>query len=268
MAISETLHFVVQHGYLLLFIWLFAEQAALPVPSLPLLLACGALARSGDLDLGRVLLCGVAGCLLADNLWFHLGRRHGAKALDFICRVSLEPDSCVRRTEHAFLKYGIRSLLIAKFIPGLNAVAAPLAGSSGVSYGRFFVFDALGAMLWLGSYVSVGYIFSDQLETAASYALHMGSWLVVLLAGVLGAWIGWKFLQRRRFLKKLAVARISAEELQARLQAGEDVLVVDVRSGLNSRNSVVPGALWIPAEELDARHHEIPRDREVVLFCS
>ena len=265
---DHSVDFLIQHGYVLLFVWLFAEQAALPIPSLPLLLACGALARSGELRLPYVMLYGLSACLIADNLWFYLGRLRGAKALHFICRIALEPDSCVRRTEHAFLKYGIRSLLVAKFIPGLNAVAAPLAGSSGVSVGRFLLFDSLGALLWIGSYVSIGYLLSDQLEIAAAYAMRMGSGLVFLVLGLLGAWIAWKLIQRRRFVRKLGVERISAEELQTRLQAGEEVLIVDVRSSLSNPSDGIPGALRIPAEELAERHQEIPRDREIVLFCS
>jgi membrane protein DedA with SNARE-associated domain len=266
--VGRTIHFLIQHGYLLLFVWLLAEQAALPLPSIPLLLACGALARTGKLDLRLILLYALTACLIADNIWFQLGRRRGAKVLRFICRVALEPDSCVRRTENAFLKYGMRSLLVSKFVPGLNAVAAPLAGSSSASIARFIAFDVAGCLLWISAYVAVGYIFSDQLETVAAYAARMGSGLVLLLAALLAAWIAWKFIQRKRFLKKLAVARITAEELREKLDAGEDIVIVDVRSGLDAETDPLPGALHISAEELAVRHQEIPRDRDIVLFCS
>jgi membrane protein DedA with SNARE-associated domain len=265
---AHTVQFLVQHGYLLLFIWLLAEQAALPLPSLPLLLACGALARTGKLDLYLILLYGIAACLLADNIWFQLGRHRGAKILRFICRVALEPDSCVRQTENAFLKYGMRSLLVSKFVPGLNAVAAPLAGSSGASLGRFLWFDCLGSLIWISTYVGAGYIFSDQLETVAVYATRMGSGLGLLVVGLPAAWIAWKFVQRRRFLKKLAIARITAEQLWDKLQAGEDVLIVDLRNSLAHETESIPGALRISAEELAVRYSEIPRDRDVVLVCS
>src|SRR4029077_20485148 len=103
-------------------------------------------------------------------VWFRLGRRYSARALQFICKMSLEPDSCVRRTENIFVKYGLRSLLLLKFIPGLNVVAAPLAGVCGANLGRFILFDSLGASIWLASYVFAGYVFSDQLEVAVGYA--------------------------------------------------------------------------------------------------
>jgi membrane protein DedA with SNARE-associated domain len=265
---GHTVQFLVHHGYLLLFFWILAEQAALPVPSLPLLLACGALARVGKMDLRLVLLYGLGACLIADNVWFQLGKRRGAKIVHFICRIALEPDSCVRQTENAFVKYGMRSLLVAKFVPGLNAVAAPLAGSSGARVGLFLLYDSLGALIWIASYACIGYLAGDQLEIVAAYAMRMGSWFGLLLVGLLAAWIAWKFVQRRRFVRKLAVARITAEELWHKLQAGENVFIIDVRSSLEEEDSGIPGALRISTEELAARHAEIPRDRDIVLFCT
>ena len=265
---THTLDFVVRHGYALLFFWILAEQGALPLPSAPLLLACGALAKDGRLASHLIVLTGLAACLIADSVWFMIGRRRGAKALRFICRMALEPDSCVRQTETAYLRYGIRSLLVAKFVPGVNAVSAPLAAISGVRWGRFLLFDTLGALIWICSYAGLGYIFSDQLDKVGDYASRMGSWVGVLAVGLLAAWIGWRFVQRQRFLRKLAVARIAPEELRRKLEAGEELVVVDVRSALESDVDSVPGALRIPLEDLETRHSDIPRDRDIILFCS
>lgn len=265
---TQTLDFVVRHGYVLLFFWILAEQGALPLPSAPLLLACGALARNGRLAPHWIVLTGVAACLIADNVWFLLGRIRGSKVLRFICRIALEPDSCVRQTETIYSRYGVNSLLVAKFIPGLNAVSAPLAAISGVSFGRFVVFDTLGALIWIGTFTGLGYIFSNQLDDVAAYAARMGAWVAVLAVGLLAAWIGWKFAQRRRFLKKLEVARISPEELQRMLESGEEIVVVDVRTASESEVDAVPGALRIPLEDLETRHSDIPRDRDIILFCS
>lgn len=257
-----------RHGYLLLFLWILAEQAALPLPSAPLLLACGALAKDGRLSAHWIVLTGLAACFIADNVWFRLGRLRGARVLRFICRVALEPDSCVRQTETVYQRYGSRSLLIAKFVPGLNAVSAPLAAISGLSHAKFVLFDTLGALIWISAFTGLGYIFSNQLDDVGDYAARMGSWLAVLAVGLLAAWIGWKFFQRRRFLRKLAVARITPTELKAMLDAGEEITVIDVRSALASDLDSVPGALRIPLEELDTRHDDIPRDRDIILFCS
>lgn len=267
-SVTETLDFVVRHGYALLFFWVLAEQAALPLPSVPLLLACGALAKDGRLSAHWIVLAGLMACLIADSSWFMLGRRLGARVLRFICRIALEPDSCVRQTENVYLRYGSRSLLVAKFVPGLNAVSAPLAAISGLSYSRFILFDTLGALIWILSYTALGYIFSRQLTQVGDYVARMGAWVGLLAGGLLAAWIFWKFEQRRRFLKKLAVARITAGELKQKLETGEEIVVVDVRSALESDVDAVPGALRIPLEDLENRHLEIPRDRDIVLFCS
>jgi membrane protein DedA with SNARE-associated domain len=265
---GHTAEFVVRHGYALLFVWLLAEQGALPLPSIPLLLACGALSRSGQLNPVLVVLSGMAACLIADNVWFQLGRRRGARILKFLCRIALEPDSCVRKTENAFSKYGVRSLLVAKFVPGLNAVAAPMAGSSGTSLGRFLWFDTLGVLIWMLTYCGLGYVFSDQIETVGLYAMRMGSGLIGLLVALLAAWITWKFVQRQRFLRKLAVARITPEELRGKLDAGEDVMIIDLRSAREAEQYSIPGALRISIEDLAEQHGDIPRDRDVILFCS
>jgi membrane protein DedA with SNARE-associated domain len=265
---SDTIQFVARHGYLLLFFWILAEQAALPIPSLPLLLVSGALARSGQLKLSSVIIYALTACLIADNVWFQLGRRYSSKAVQFICKMSLEPDSCVRRTENVFIKYGLRSLLLSKFIPGLNVVAAPLAGGSGANFARFLLFDSLGALIWIVSYVFAGYVFSSQLELAVGYAIRMGSGFVIIATCIFTAWIAWKLLQRRRFVKSVNVARISAEDLHAMLSTGWDVTIVDVRSELTRDVDLIPGALRIPTEDLPTRHEEIPRDREIVLFCT
>lgn len=264
---EQTIQFLIRHGYLLLFVWLLAEQAALPLPSIPLLLACGALARAGKMQLSLVLLYGLAACLLADNVWFQLGRHRGTRILRFICRIALEPDSCVRQTENAFARYGMRSLLIAKFVPGLNAVAAPLAGRSGASLTRFLLYDTSGAFLWLIAFTGLGYVFSDQLETVAGYAMRMGSGLITMIVALLGSWVAWKYIQRHRFLRKVAIARVTAEEVRDRLDAGEDLLIVDVRGHLPDDPNPLPGALLITVEELSTRHSEIPRDRDLILVC-
>lgn len=265
---SEAVSFVENHGYLLLFLWVLIEQSALPLPSIPLLLAAGALIRSGRLSGSLAIFCCIAAALIADTIWFQLGRRRGRRILTLLCRVSLEPDSCVRQTENAFLKYGMKSLLISKFIPGLNAVAAPLAGNARAPFGRFLLFDAAGAAVWSGCYIALGYRFSTQLEMLLAYASTTGSSLFLFVAALFVLWIGRKYVQRRLFLKRLRADRITPAELQRRLDAGDDLVIVDLRGGLSEESSGIPGAVRMSTEELTARSGEIPRDREIVLFCS
>jgi membrane protein DedA with SNARE-associated domain len=266
--IAETIHFVERHGYALLFLWVLAEQGALPIPSAPLLVAAGALVRTGRLNGAAAIACCLAGALVADSVWFYFGRRRGKRVLRFLCRLSLSPDSCVHQTEHAFLKYGLNTLLVAKFIPGFNAVAAPLAGDSGIGVFRFLALDTLGIVIWSGAYIGAGYLFADQLERALTYMERLGSGLVMLAAGLFAAWILWKFIQRRRFLKQLEVARITPEELRYRIDGGEDLYIVDLRSRLETDSSTVPGAIRFAAEDLTANSKQLPRDREIILFCT
>jgi len=267
-TVSETITFVERHGYLLLFTWVLAEQSALPVPSAPLLLAAGALIRAGRLQALAALACCIVAALIADAFWFQLGRSRGWRILKLLCRVSLEPDSCVRQTESAFIKYGLRSLLVSKFVPGLNAIAAPLAGASKAPYSRFLLYDAAGAAIWSGAYFLLGFVFAAQLELLLGYVSTMGSGLLLLAAALLAVWIGRKYLQRRLFLRQLKGDRITPEEVASRLDAGEDLVIVDLRSRLSGAAAAIPGAIRLPFEELTARSHEIPRDREIILFCS
>jgi len=267
-AITHITAFIERHGYTLLFFWVLAEQGAIPLPSIPLLVTAGALVRLGKLQMPVAIACCVGGALVADTVWFQLGRHRGHRVLRFLCRVALEPDSCVRRTEDAFLKHGLNSLLVAKFVPGLNAVAAPLAGSSGAGYWRFLVYDITGAVIWSGAYLLLGFVFFEQLEVVVGYASRMGSGLLILIVSLFALWIGWKFTQRRRFLRQLNIARITPEELRDRLDAGEDLWIVDLRTGLDGDSGTIPGAVRISSEDLRSGVPAIPRDRDIILFCS
>ena len=266
--IRSVLAFVERHGYALIFLWVLAEQSALPLPSIPLLLATGALVRAGKLYFLPAVLCAMLAAIIADSFWFELGRHRGRQVLRLVCRISLEPDSCVRQTEGIFGKYGMSCLLVSKFVPGLNAVAAPLAGHSKTSYFSFAFYDSLGTLIWSGAYIALGYLFSGELESVLLYASRMGLNLLLLILFLFAVWIGWKYVQRRRFLKQLQVARITAIELQDRLTAGEELFIVDLRSGYDGETALIPGAVRISPEELTARGRDIPRDREIILFCS
>ncbi|MGH7834429.1 MAG: VTT domain-containing protein [Candidatus Binatia bacterium] len=267
---NEAVQFLIQHGYTLLFAWVLVEQMGLPIPAVPLLLAAGALAGSGRMDLALAVSLALIAVVSADLFWYCLGRYRGGRILKKLCRISLEPDSCVRRTENVFLRHGAHSLLVAKFVPGLNTAAPSLAGIFRMPVRRFVLFDSLGGLFWVATFAGLGFIFSDQLEQIAGYSLRWGGWLVGILVGSLAVYVLWKYVQRRRFLRRLRVARISPKELMEKLAAGVEVLIVDLRQPLDVEAfpQTIPGALRMAMEELEARHQEIPRDRDVVLYCS
>jgi membrane protein DedA with SNARE-associated domain len=260
--------FLVTHGYWLLFGLVLGEQLGLPLVGAPVLLAAGALAATGHLPALPVLALPILACLIGDTVWYGLGRRRGGSVLGFLCRVALEPDSCVRRTEDTFARRGPAVLLVAKFVPGLNTVAAPLAGITGLSLPRFLAWDAAGAALWVGAYGGVGYLFGRELERVGQWLARLGTGAAVVLAAALGLYIAWKWVQRYRFIRSLRVARITPEDLRRRLLTGESVLIVDLRSEVHQDGLRLPGALRLRPDELDHRHPEIARDREIVLYCS
>jgi membrane protein DedA with SNARE-associated domain len=267
LSLEQAADFLIRHGYAVLFGWVLLEQMGLPIPAAPLLIAAGALARAGKMNLTFALALALIAVILADLFWYSLGRYRGGRILKLLCRISLEPDSCVRRTENLFVRHGVHSLLVAKFVPGLNTAAPSLAGIFRMPVRRFMIFDSLGALLWVVSVTSLGLIFSDQLE---QIALRWSGWLVAVLAGSLAAYVLWKFIQRRRFIHRLRIARITPKELMDKLRAGETISIVDLRQPMDIEAfpQMIPGALRIAMEEIEERHAEIPRDRDVVLYCS
>lgn len=267
---DDVFRFLVQHGYAVLFAWVAAEQIGFPVPAIPLLLAAGALAGAGKLNLGLVIGTAVLASILSDIAWYEVGRRKGMKVLNLLCRMSLEPDSCVRRTEDVFTRHGARSLLVAKFVPGLTTAAPPLAGIFRMRRSRFVFFDAAGAAIWAGAFAGLGWLFSDRLERLAVKAARLGTWVLVILLTSLAAYVLWKYIHRQRFLRRLRIARITPEELKRKLDAGEDMMIVDLRHSMDfeAEPHVIPGAIRLAVEELEGRHNEIPRDRDVILYCT
>ncbi len=265
-----TLEFLVHHGYLVLVGWVFLEQAGLPLPSIPLLLAAGALAGAGKLNLPLALLLSVAAAVSADTIWYELGRRRGIRVLQLLCRISLEPDSCVRRTQGVFEKQGARSLLLAKFIPGLSTVATPLAGIFHMRLSRFLLFDSLGSLLWAGSFLGVGLLFSNQIERIAARAASLGGWLILLIAAALASYVTYKFAARQKFLRDLRISRITVAELKEKLDAQEEITIVDLRHSMDfeSEPETIPGAFRMDTRELQENDERLPRDRDIILYCT
>jgi len=267
---ADVLQFVVQYGYVLLFFWVLAEQAGLPIPASPLLLAVGALAGQHKMNFALAVLAAASGSLVADTFWYFVGKRKGAVVLGWLCKVALEPDSCVRRTESTFTKLGRATLLICKFVPGLNTAAPALAAISGINPAQFAIFAWLGAFLWACAFAGLGMMFSKQLDKVAYDAARFGSWTLLLIIAAIVGYIFYKAWQRQRFLKQVAGSRIAPEDLRTKLDAGERITIIDLRHPLDLLPDprTLPGALRISPEELERRQKEITRDGEIVLFCT
>jgi membrane protein DedA with SNARE-associated domain/rhodanese-related sulfurtransferase len=263
-------HILIAYGYLLLFAWVLVEQFGVPLPATPILLAAGALSAEGRISFFVALVAGLAAALIADSSWFLVGRRHGHRLLRLLCKLSMEPTVCVRKTQDSFGRRRVVTLLIAKFVPGLALLAPPVAGQNGMGYGEFLLFDGIGATAWVGALLMIGRLFGDALKRDPSLLNWVGRFSgALLVAGVVAFFVG-RILRRRMTLKELAAARLEPEELKRQLDAGEQVYIVDLRHPLELLPDpfTLPGALLFSPDSLAARHLEIPRDRDVVLFCT
>ncbi len=259
-----------RYSVVLLPILVVAEQVGIPLPAVPALLAVGALAAQGRVSLWLVIGAIAVTALPVDLVWHEIGRRRGVRVLQGLCRLTLEPDVCVRRTENLFLRHGVRALLVSKFLPGLTTVMPPLAGIFGISRLRFVLYDLAGIVLWAGLWAGIGYVFSDAIEVVVQRVSAMGRGAGLLVAGILVGYVLLKYLRRQLFLRRLRIARISPEDLKRKLEAGEDVAIIDLRTALDVAAApyAIPSSRWIAAEALDEHLAEIPRDRELVLYCS
>jgi membrane protein DedA with SNARE-associated domain/rhodanese-related sulfurtransferase len=264
------IHILLTYGYLLLFAAVLVEQFGIPLPATPFLLAAGALSAEGQISFSLALLAGVVAALTADSAWFLIGRRYGHHVLRILCKLSLEPTTCVRKTQDSFGRRRGVTLMIAKFVPGLATLAPPVAGENGMGYGSFLFFDGIGATLWVGALLVAGRFFGDLLKRDTSLLDWTGRFSgALLLLGVIIFFVG-RLLRRRMILKELAAARLEPEELKRQLDAGEAVFIVDLRHPLEILPDpfTLPGALHFSPEALASRHVEIPRDRDIVLFCT
>ena len=267
---GEAIEFLSRNSYAVLFAWVLCVQLGLPLPASPVLLGVGALAGQGKISFPGAFLLAAVGAIAADFSWYEFGRRKGASVLSLICRISLEPDSCVRSTEGVYLRYGAPVLLVAKFIPGLSTVAPPMAGIFRLTKWRFLLYTSGAAALWSGAYLGLGYLFSDELERALRYLSSVGWGLAAIVVAAIIGFIVVKWVERRNFLRSLVADRITPEELKTRLDENAPVVIVDLRHALDSLADprTLPGALRIEPEELEARYKEITSEGEIVLYCT
>ena len=268
MDIAQTLHQFISHNAAwLLFFNILAVQAGLPLPAYPALIVAGSLAQSGTgLPLAQVLAVGVLACVLADLGWYWLGRRHGTWMMRGICRISLSPDTCVRKSTHLYLHVGPRLLLVAKFLPGAGALTTLMAGSSGTRPLVFLLYDAAGAAIWVSAGLMLGVFFEravlDLLALLASYAAPG----FALLAAVFVAWLAWKLWQRWRVLRRSgSVPRMAPEALRDLLDSGEPHVVLDTRPG--EPKDGIPGQQRMQPNVPFATLDRLPKDRPIIAYC-
>jgi membrane protein DedA with SNARE-associated domain len=261
---------LIHYGTALIAANVFLEQIGAPVPALPTLIVAGALTRNGALSSTAVMASAVISSVVADWIWFALGRRYGYTILKTLCRISLSPDSCVRDTEANFERWGMKSLLIAKFIPGFSTIAPPLAGATKRSTLQFILYDGAGAFIWAGAAVAVGRVFHNFIGRILEYLENLGGWAVAVVLVLFALIIIVKWWQRARFLRQLRMARISVGDLKDLIDNGTNPVVLDVRtaSAKQRHKNHIPGAIVTAAADVPARIVGVSPDSEIVLYCT
>ena len=269
------LAFFVEYAYGILFLWVLVEQLGVPIPSIPLLLTAGTLSATHRLHASLALGVVVMACLIADSVWYFLGRRFGGAVLRLLCRLSLEASTCVAKTEGYFSRRGPITLLFAKFVPGLSTLAAPIAGQSGMPYTRFLLWDLAGSIVWGESYLLAGRFFGDVAKRSAPFLHLLSRFAFVIFVTLVIGLISWRVWKNRRFLLEMRELRLEPQELKHMLDVAEEQgntapFIVDLRHPLDYLPDprVLPGAVRIGPSDLVEQGKLLPRDRDVVLYCT
>ena len=261
---------ILLHGYAFLFCYVFAVQAGVPVPADPVLLIMGALVGDGHYSFVVALLLVLTAALAGDLLWYELGRWRGRSVLKLLCKYSLEPDTCVRKTELGFMKRGAWTLLFTKFVPGSSLISTPLAGAIKMPRWRFLLADGLGTALWSTAYLATGVLFHREIDRMILLLGLFGRRAGLILILLLGSFILWRYFQRLRFRRRLRIDRVSPEEAYSMMGSDAPPMIVDLRSPAEVEKTgqkIISAQVLRPAE-LRAHFEEIPRGREVILYCT
>ena len=262
------LRLIVDYGLLLVFVGVLVEQLGVPLPAYPLLMLTSALAARGQFNIVALLITAVAACLISDSIWYQIGRALGRRVLRVLCRISLSPDGCVRQTESVFTRFGPASLMVAKFVPGFASVATALAGAMQIRRAPFLLFDAIGATLWVGVALTLGWLFSPAIDDIVNTLAQLGRWGLMLLALAVALFVAAKWWQRHRFNVQLRMARVSASSLAELLDSGERPLIVDVRSKASREEGRIPGAIMVQADAHAPELATHPKDALIVVYCA
>lgn len=258
-----------KYGPLIVFANVLLEQAGVPVPAYPILILAGALAANGELSWQACLAVGLLACLISDLSWYAAGRRYGTRILTMLCRISLSPDYCVSQTEDIFSRWGVKSLLVAKFVPGFNTIAPPLSGALGIRRTVFLLYGGAGALLWVGTGLGIGMIFHESIDAVLSILSTMGMAALTVVGGLLAIFMLLKYRERRRFLKELRMARISVDELRKLIDVGGDPVIIDARSiAARALAPAIPGAILFGHDDHADAFAAVPRERAIVVYCS
>jgi membrane protein DedA with SNARE-associated domain/rhodanese-related sulfurtransferase len=261
--------FIMLHGPLIIFLLAFADELGFPFPSEFIFLQVGALIGLGRFNFWWALAIPIAGTLLADVGLYFVGRRWGARCLRLLYRFSLEPEAVSHRRERLFGRWGLRFQLISKFLP-MSMIPPVLSGMTRINFFGFLLYTTSGTVVWVTLYTAVGYLFHQQIDSVVRAASRITGTLAIVGGGLFAAYIAFKLIRRRRVLHLHYENRIAPEELKAKMDAGNSMVILDLRNraAIQAFPFVIPGAILIPMEEITTRGHEIPAGKELILYCS
>ena len=267
---EELTALLAQHGLSLVFLNVLLTQSGVPVPSMPMLIVAGAFAAQGQMSLAALLLATVTASLAGDTMWYLAGRRYGYRILRTLCRVAIEPDSCVKQTENIFERWGAPSLMIAKYVPGFSTVAPPLAGTMQLGFPPFLAYSAVAALLWAALPIALGIVFSNQVELALERLESMGTGALAVIAALVLLYVLAKTFERFLLIRFLRMVRIGAPELRGLLDEGARPLILDVRSRTARRLDPrrIPGAVAVDIDAPELAVVDVPPDRDVIVYCT
>lgn len=258
-----------EYGVLIVFAIVLIEQIGMPIPAFPILIVAGALSVAGGISGPLVWACGLLACLLSDLFWFLAGRRYGNRILKMLCRISLSPDYCVSQTEDKFNRWGPKALIVSKFIPGFNTIAAPMSGAMGTGALKFLMFSSLGGMLWTGTGIAIGVYFHASVDRVLLLLGTMGATSLSVLASLLLLFVLFKYLERKRFRQAHQVQRISMIELQALIDDGQRPVLIDARSKTaQALQAAIPGALIYGGGAPGPAIIALDKSSHIVVYCS
>jgi membrane protein DedA with SNARE-associated domain/rhodanese-related sulfurtransferase len=265
---------VEQYGPALVFANVLAASIGLPVPAMPSLVLFGAMAAMNPATVGTqlvsVLVLAIFATLIGDSAWYLAGRIYGGNTLKTICKLSLSRDTCVKKTERFFGRWGVRVLAVAKFVPGLSIVSIPMAGAMGTPYRTFLTYDSIGAALWSGLGLTLGALFAQQLDMLFAQASRLGKLTALVVVVLLVLYAAYRWTRRRQLINKLASARIDVDELYDLMLKKETPVLFDIRSEEKRKLDpfVIPGSKFADERQLDNILAAYPRDQKLVIYCS
>jgi membrane protein DedA with SNARE-associated domain/rhodanese-related sulfurtransferase len=263
-------YYLIHTTYPILFLAVLARQLCLPVPAILFLLSGGALAGAGKLSYPGILVAAVLGCVLADQVWFEAGRLRGKRVLRLLCALTSDPSYCIRRGRETFARNGLRLLLVAKFVPGLDGICPPLAGMLGASRLAFIAYDAGGAALWSCAYISCGFLFAQQLDQVAKHISVVATWVVLVFGVPLLLFFTLRLGQLVLMIRLLRPLQVAPELVKSLLESGAKVGVVDLLRFEEDPEGVaaLPGAVRLDPLELRRKKRIVmPADVNLVLYC-